>query len=170
MTAQSEDPSSNFWYSDEPDARDAVAVLQALRKLRVAENGMRSRSQQAMGMGENDIAAVRHVIRGRQSGVFVSPKDLAESLHISSASTTTLIDRLEKSGHIERQPHPTDRRALILVPTPSADRDVRAALSVSHERMLAVAESLTAAERGVVVGFLERMAAAVAADEATHAH
>lgn len=161
MNAARGESASNYWYSDDAGAQDAVSVLRALRHLRVAETGMRTRTQRSMGMGENDIVAVRHVIRGRQAGSYVSPKDLAETLNISSASTTTLIDRLEKSGHIERQPHPTDRRALILVPTPSADRDVRAALSGSHERMLEVAESLTPEERGVVVEFLERMAAAV---------
>jgi DNA-binding MarR family transcriptional regulator len=161
MTASNGESAPNFWYSDEPEAQGAISVLRALRRLRAAESGMRARTQHSMGMGENDIIAVRHVIRGRQTGTFVSPKDLAESLSISSASTTTLIDRLEKSGHIERQPHPTDRRALILVPTASADRDVRAALGGPHERMLVVAESLTPEERGVVVGFLERMAAAV---------
>jgi DNA-binding MarR family transcriptional regulator len=163
MTASNGESAKNFWYSEEPEAQGAIAVLKALRRLRAAEGGMRARTQQSMGMGENDIVAVRHVIRGRQSGRFVSPKDLAESLNISSASTTTLIDRLEKSGHIERRPHPTDRRALILVPTESADRDVRAALGGPHERMLAVAESLTPEERAVVVGFLERMAVAVSA-------
>jgi DNA-binding MarR family transcriptional regulator len=163
MDAPEGDSATHFWYSGDPGSQAAVDVLQALRRYRVAETRMRTRTRQEMRMGENDILAVRHVIRGRQTGRFISPKDLAELLDISSASTTTLIDRLEKSGHIERRPHPTDRRALILMPTASADDDVRAALADAHERMLAVAQSLTAEERSVVVGFLDRMSGAVGA-------
>ncbi|MGA1838155.1 MarR family transcriptional regulator [Herbiconiux sp. 11R-BC] len=161
MDEAGDDSTSNFWYTAQTTARAAVDVLQALRQYRSAEVHMRARTRRTMQMGENDVLAVRHIIRGRQSGAFVSPKDLAEALEISSASTTTLIDRLEKSGHIQRQPHPTDRRALILVPTESADRDVRAALGDAHERMLRVAEDLGPEERAVVIGFLERMAEAV---------
>lgn len=47
------------------------------------------------------------------------------------------------------------------MPTSNADDDVRAALADSHQRMLAVAESLSAEERGVVVAFLDRMSSAV---------
>lgn len=167
MDAAADESSSNYWYTPEAAApRAAVDVLQALRRYRSAEVHMRARTRRTMHMGENDVLAVRHIIRGRQSGSFVSPKDLAEALDISSASTTTLIDRLEKSGHIVRQPHPTDRRALILVPTESADRDVRAALGDAHERMLEVAEALEPEERAVVIGFLERMADAVGAARA----
>jgi DNA-binding MarR family transcriptional regulator len=136
-------------------------VLQALRRYRTAETRMRARTRQEMRMGENDLLAVRHVIRGRQTGRYISPKDLADLLDISSASTTTLIDRLEKSGHIERRPHPSDRRALILMPTESADARVREALAHSHERMLAVAQELTPDERRVIVAFLDAMSGAV---------
>ncbi len=154
---------TQYWYPGDAESQGPVDVLQAMRRYRTAETAMRLRTRQEMRMGENDIAAVRHVIRGRQTGRYISPKDLADLLDISSASTTTLIDRLEKSGHIERQPHPTDRRALILMPTASADDDVRAALAESHQRMLAVAESLSPEDRGVVIAFLDRMAAAVEA-------
>jgi DNA-binding MarR family transcriptional regulator len=157
------DSATHYWYPGEADSQGAVDVLQALRRYRTAETRMRAQTRQQMRMGENDILAVRHVIRGRQTGGYLSPKDLADLLGISSASTTTLIDRLEKSGHIERRPHPTDRRALILMPTASADDDVRAALADAHERMLAVARSLTPEERDVIVGFLDRMSGAVGA-------
>lgn len=115
-----------------------------------------------MRMGEKDLLAMRLVMRGRARGALLSPKDLADGLEISSASTTTLIDRLEKAGHLERRPHPHDRRALVLVPTAQADHEVREALTDPHRRMLAVARELSDDDRRAVVRFLDAMAVAVA--------
>jgi DNA-binding MarR family transcriptional regulator len=91
----------------------------------------------------------------------VSPKDLASHLSITSASTTVLVDRLSRSGHVERRPHPTDRRALVIAPTIDSDDEVRATLGDMHRRMIEVAESLDAEEGAAVLRFLERMRAAV---------
>jgi DNA-binding MarR family transcriptional regulator len=91
----------------------------------------------------------------------VGPKELGARLGVTSASTTTLVDRLVKSGHVRREPHPTDRRALILRPTPGSDQEVRHTLGLMHQRMMDVASSLSADEARVVVGFLRRMRDAV---------
>ncbi len=42
---------------------------------------------------------------------------LGQRLSISPSSMTGLVDRLEEKGHVERRPHPTDRRAIELVLT-----------------------------------------------------
>ena len=35
---------------------------------------------------------------------------IAERLLVTSASMTSLLDTLERRGHVERRPHPSDRR------------------------------------------------------------
>lgn len=40
------------------------------------------------------------------------PRDLAEKVSLDTSSLTGLIDRTERSGFVERQPDPDDRRAL----------------------------------------------------------
>ncbi|MUN64232.1 MarR family transcriptional regulator [Kocuria sediminis] len=152
--------SSGYWYGDGAP-RAAVEVLEALRAYRAAETAMRRRTRDEMGMGETDLLALRHLLEAARSGRTVSPRDLAARLGISSASTTTLLDRLTKSGHVRREPHPTDRRALIVTATESADREVRATLAAVHERMMAAAQSLTPEQAEVVAGFLHRMRDAV---------
>ncbi|HEV7950029.1 MAG TPA: MarR family transcriptional regulator, partial [Glaciihabitans sp.] len=89
------------------------------------------------------------------------PKELTSYLGISSASTTVLIDRLERSGKVRRQNSPFDRRALIIVPTETSDAEVRAALGEVPERMLEVASHLAPADARVVVDFLRQMQSAV---------
>ena len=70
----------------------------------------------------------------------MAPKDLSQFLGITSASTTSLIDRLVASGHVRREAHPTDRRSVVVVPTVESDKEVRVTLGAMHRRMMAVAE------------------------------
>jgi DNA-binding MarR family transcriptional regulator len=149
--------SGAFWYSGEASEPGAVEVLAAMRAFRSAEAAMRRRTRGSMGMGENDLLAVQFLMRRQQKGLHVSPKDLAAYLGISSASTTVLIDRLVKSGHVLREPHPSDRRAIRIVATPASHREVRETLDEMHRRMLEAAEALNPSEAGTVVRFLQTM-------------
>ena len=99
MTSQR---SSGYWYADDRTRR-GVAVLNALRDYRAAEAAMRRRTRSAMRMGETDLIAIRFLLKRESEGNPVSPKDLSAHLAISSASTTVLIDRLVRSGHVERR-------------------------------------------------------------------
>ncbi len=92
----------------------------------------------------------------------MGPKELTVRLGgITSASMTSLVDRLVRSGYVTREPHPTDRRALILRPTPGSDQEVRSTLGDMHARMMEVADTLGAQESAVVVDFLRRMREAI---------
>lgn len=151
---------SGYWYP-EADTASTVDVLNLLRRYRSAETAMRARTRASMGMNETDLMALRYLLREQRAGRIVRPIDLARTLDISTASTTTLIDRLEKGGHARREPHPTDRRAGVIVPTVSSDEEVKATLGAMHRRMLALVDELTDQERAVVSRFLAGMTSAI---------
>ena len=44
-----------------------------------------------------------------------TPSELARHTGLSSGATTAMLDRLEKSGLIERRPNPEDRRGTLIV-------------------------------------------------------
>lgn len=164
------DPSSpsgvtGFWYPTRPEQEPARAVLNTLRDYRSAEQEMRRRTREELGINEKDMQALRHLMRAHQQGVALGPTDLSRLLSISTASTTALIDRLVSSGHIERRLHPTDRRALELVPTEKSDTEMREFLGPMHERMMAVAASLSPEEAEIIAVFLQRITDAL--DEKT---
>ncbi len=161
MATQEMTEPSGYWFPDDDATQRGVAVLNALRRYRAAETAMRRRTRDSMGMGETDLLAVRFLLQAQRSGRSVSPKDLAAYLKISSASTTILIDRLVKSNHVRRDPHPTDRRALVITPTTETDDEVRATLGIMHRRMMSIAEGLSADDARVVAVFLEQMRSAV---------
>jgi len=161
MANSEQEAETHYWYSDDAERERSVAVLEAMRTYRAAESAMRRRTQLSMGMGENDLLALRYLITAQQAGQSIGPKELTAYLGISSASTTVLLDRLERSGQMRREHSPFDRRALILVPTATTDEEVRAALGDVPERMVGVANQLSADQASVVIDFLRSMREAV---------
>ncbi len=47
---------------------------------------------------------------------------LAQALGVTPRSVSALVDGLETAGHVERRPHPDDRRAVLVTLTPSSER------------------------------------------------
>jgi DNA-binding MarR family transcriptional regulator len=93
--------------------------------------------------------------------VIATPGAIAAHLHISTASTTKLLDRLERAGHISRRAHPSDRRALAIEITPEThEAAMRTVCRQQAKRFLAAAR-LTPAERETVMRFLEDMASEI---------
>lgn len=170
MSTQEITEASGYWFPDDDATQRGVAVLNALRRYRSAETAMRRRTRDSMGMGETDLLAIRFLLQAQRAGRTVSPKDLSAYLKISSASTTILIDRLVRSNHVRRDPHPTDRRALVITPTTETDEEVRATLGIMHRRMMGIAEGLSAADARVVATFLEQMRSAVEQIDPAPAH
>lgn len=162
--------SSEYWYPD-GHTPSAVDVLNLLRRYRTAETAMRARTRSSMHMNETDLLALRHLLRAQQRGELVRQRDLSTLLDISSASVTALVDRLERSGHVERKPHPSDRRSVVVVATSDTDREVRETLGAMHQRMIAVVDGMTAEQLVAVGAFLSGMVHAVeeSSPDATHA-
>ena len=152
---------SDFWYGENAATEQGRRVLEALRVYQAAESAMRRRSREAMSMGENDILVLRYLIRAAAQHVTTTPTDIARYLGITTAATTALIDRLERSGHLTRERHPTDRRSVVITATAQTDDDVRAAVGGMHERMLAATRDLTDGDAETIIAFLERVQAAV---------
>ncbi|MHC5559589.1 MarR family winged helix-turn-helix transcriptional regulator [Kocuria sp. U4B] len=155
-----------YWNGREHTDPAAVEVLQALRTYQSAEAAVRQRARQALGMSEKDAVALRLLLEAERAGQPLGPGELARKLGISSASTTTLLDRLTKSGHIARRPHPTDRRALVLVPTPEHGARLHAFLESAYQRMIDVAAGLTPDQAATVTGFFSAMTEALEAIDA----
>lgn len=151
---------SSYWYSGDGDP-EPHRLLEALRAFRRADEAMRLRASRDMDMNLTDLRALQHVIARERGGLPVAPRELASHLGISTASTTKLLDRLCASGHLERRPHPSDRRSIVVVATPEAHTEVRERLTRMHEGMYAVAKAVPPHCRPAVRDFLLAMAAQV---------
>lgn len=143
----------------EAKAKNRVTeVLQALRYLSDALDRMNGRMRQEMAINSTDLAALRMLIIREQLGVTVSPHEVSDHLQITTASTTKLLDRLSDSGHLERRPHPADRRSLVVGLTEKARRTFMAHFGSRMAQMRDVAARFSPEELAVITRFLEEMA------------
>lgn len=154
-------PSTTYWYdSSDP----AFTLLHALRGFRHADQEMRRRMSTDMGLNATDVEALRYVIAHERTGDQLTPRGLSALLHISTASTAKLLNRLTESGHLQRVAHPDDRRSLIVTATDLAHTEVRKWLAPMHQRMLETAQAVPEGSRQAVIDFLEAMAEGLVPD------
>lgn len=134
-------------------------IMTALGTLRDAEERLAEASLAYMKLGRTDMRALHFLIMMSNSDTVVTPGALAAHLKISTASTTKLLDRLEKGGHITRSIHPQDRRAFAIEITPETHEAAMHTVGRQQAKRFHAAARLTAPERETVARFLNDMAA-----------
>lgn len=146
------------------DVAHISEVMAALGRLRDAEQVVTEASQRYMRLGRTDMRALHFLIVAKHQDAVITPGAIAAHLGISSAATTKLLDRLEEAGHIVRAPHPTDRRALAIHVTDETRADAMRTVGRLQARRFHAAARLSAAERDVVIRFLDDMTAELTLD------
>ncbi|MGO1236745.1 MarR family winged helix-turn-helix transcriptional regulator, partial [Microbacterium gubbeenense] len=136
------------------DVAQISEVMTALGDLREAEARLSAASRRYMKLNETDMRAIHFLIVTSLAGELATPGQIAQHLDISTASTTKLLDRLTKGGHVERLPHPTDRRALTVRITPGTYSAARETVGRQQARRFYSAARLAPHEREVVIRFL----------------
>lgn len=94
---------------DDEAARLVMIVLTTARRIDMACAELLARHD----LSEGRLASLLAV--SAEPGI--TPRTLADRLEVTSATVTGLLDRLERDGLIERQPHATDRRTHTLTTT-----------------------------------------------------
>lgn len=142
-------------------------VRSALSRYRAADIEMHERVRATTSLGENELRILQLLLARRRDGLDVKPSDISRHLGISSASTTALIDRLERQGNVERRTHPTDRRSILVAPTERAVSEVADVVDAYDRRIGTAIAGLSETDRTAIVTFLDAVAAA--ADEVARA-
>ena len=131
----------------------------ALRALSTASAEASGALARRMRMHPTDVSAMSHIAA---SDGRLGPRELSGRLGITPAAMTDVVDRLEAAGHLQRRRDTTDRRRVCLVPTESAVSEVRGQLRRLLDRLDALTEDFTPAERDAIQRYL------AAATEAYH--
>lgn len=106
-----------------------------------------------LGLNETEAAALAHLARhGR-----LTPGELGDLLHLTSGGVTALAHRLERAGHIRREPHPRDKRSTLLTATPEILESAGELYEPLVQRIDDSSSELSPAERLTVGRFLERI-------------
>jgi DNA-binding MarR family transcriptional regulator len=151
---------------DEPERGSTAAaaraeysdISRALRAVQQAGAEANLELARRLGIGLTDLHAMNHIFSG---AVPIGPVELGQRLGFRSASATALVNRLEHSGHVRRQPHPDDRRRVALVPSEQAAVRTMAAMAPMLAGIEAAAARLSDTERDAVTRFLTAAAEAL---------
>jgi DNA-binding MarR family transcriptional regulator len=137
---------------------DHVLTGEAIRRLLYRRDLAlaRHRAGLARGLGVTDIemVALSHLAEQDE----LSPSAIGALLDLSSGGATALVQRLERSGHVTRHPHPTDRRSTLIALSPETARRLEEANAPLNEGIEAMAVSLTEAEQAAVAVTLTQLA------------
>jgi DNA-binding MarR family transcriptional regulator len=79
---------------------------------------------------------------------------IAERLGMSTGGVTPALDRLERSGFVERNPHPADRRSSVVSMTPTGEATMQAAGDVLAEELGGFIDALEDRDRETILRFL----------------
>ncbi|SDT25980.1 MarR family winged helix-turn-helix transcriptional regulator [Microlunatus soli] len=136
------------------DIAQVDAIMAAMGRLREVEQRLATAARHRMALNDTDLRALHFLIVAANRRQTVTARALAEHLGITTASTTKMLDRLERAGHVTRHPHSHDRRALAISVAPASRRRAIDIVGRQQASRFGPAAALTAAERDAVRRFL----------------
>jgi DNA-binding MarR family transcriptional regulator len=89
----------------------------------------------------------------------LSPGQLVQQTLVTSGTMTNRVDRLERSGFVERRPDPSDRRGVLVHLTPSGRDVVDAAMADLIEQEKTLLSELSPTDQATLASLLRRMLA-----------
>lgn len=147
------------------DMEEINDLMKALVRLRDTEQAISEASRRYMKLSSQDMRALHYLIVAKKMNKIVTPGMIAAYLRISAASTTKLLNRLEREHHLVRNLHPTDRRAFAIEITPATEASAQQTVGKLQARRLYAAARLTSSERSIVTRFLNDMSDELALDK-----
>ncbi|MFI6724666.1 MarR family transcriptional regulator [Streptomyces sp. R-74717] len=136
------------------DEGPEMEIVHLLRKVTV-EFGLRQAEFAARhGMHSTDVRALICLLDAERAGTDATAGWLGAQLGLNSAGTTSVIDRLERLGHLERTRDPRDRRRVLLSVTPRAVELGRSFFGPLIDDTVAVLREFDESETAAVRRFL----------------
>lgn len=128
---------------------ETSAALEAIRDLTRVSSRLHHTVSRRSGLSPTELSALDLLTRE-----VMGPADIARALDVTTAAATGIVDRLEARGHVERRPHPGDRRRTGVHVTDSGRQDARGHLQQMILGLLANDAAFTDEEREVVRRYL----------------
>ncbi|MFO7573027.1 MAG: MarR family transcriptional regulator [Gaiellaceae bacterium] len=128
--------------SDRPgEGRDGVQWLSDLIRLEIVLWGrIDTRLKEKHGLPLSSFESLSFISRSHEHGLRVG--ELAEALGVTVGGTSKLVDRIERSGLIRREPDPDDRRASRVTLTPDGRRTLAAAVETYEAELASLLDAV----------------------------
>jgi DNA-binding MarR family transcriptional regulator len=95
------------------------AIVTACRALYAAIDRLDHEAAEAIGVSRSELRCLNLLEHGP-----CRPRDIAKALDLTTGSVTTMLDRLEQKGLIQRSQRQSDRRSILISATPEVFRQV----------------------------------------------
>ena len=138
--------------------RAGQSIHPELRRLVLERQRFLAHLGRRLGVTRAEFDALVELRRGG-----LTPGELGERLSLTSGSVTALLDRLERLGWAAREPHPEDRRKLVVRLTPDAEEAGEDEIGPLVSAINETAAGFSARDRMAIERFLAMAADAVAA-------
>ncbi|WGW10938.1 MarR family transcriptional regulator [Saxibacter everestensis] len=104
---------------DDKEVRDQRdRLMEGLRTYGRTYAELGRRFAASLGLHSTDASALLEILAAEERGTPLSPARLSERIALTAGATSSLLNRLEASGHIVRTRVHTDRRVVTLQSTP----------------------------------------------------
>src|SRR3954447_2127377 len=108
-----------------------------------------------VGLNATDLEALDLLVR---HGSMTAGR-LAERTGLTTGAVTGLVDRLERRGYVRREPHPSDRRSVVVRPlTEVAVQDLEPCYAPMSQAMAALYSRFSDDELAAIADFVARAA------------
>ena len=124
-------------------------TLSALRGLLNTSGQVSPALARRTGLSHTELSGLEHILEEP-----LGPSELAHRIGVTSAAASGIVDRLVTRGHVERQPHATDRRRTVVVCTSSGERELMGHLMPMFAELARLDAEFTQEERAVIHRFL----------------
>ncbi|HEU5354512.1 MAG TPA: MarR family transcriptional regulator [Actinocrinis sp.] len=126
------------------------AVGAALADLQAAYDDRDRAMAEALGINRTDLRCLDLIVRGGPR----TATELGGRMHLTRGSMTTLIDRLERAGYVQRQDDPQHGRRKLITPTQALMDAIAPLLERAIEYGHARLAKYTEPELGLILEFL----------------
>ena len=123
-------------------------VQEAFMRFSAAVLSMSTRIASNTKLNPSEMIAVQHL---RLDGPLVLG-ELRRRVSLTSGAMTTLVDRLEAHGLVRREPHPSDRRSVMIHYVPQPEQTVGGFYTLL-ETVKREADAMTDTERAALLSF-----------------
>ncbi len=124
--------------TSDDDARRQAAILAGVHALRRAVTGFQRRLAEPVAPGLSMADA--HVLQFVTHAGSATPRQLADYTGLTSGSVTSLVDRLEDGGWVERRADGDDRRVVVIRLRPGVRTKVMRLMLQAHKALDALFE------------------------------
>ncbi len=142
--------------SDRPSAPPDVSQVEAVALMRLVH--VIEAANQSRPSSDLDLRA-RMVIQDLGLAGDAPIVEVRRRLQLTPSTMTSLADRLERGGYVRRQPHPTNRRVIVLELTAKGRRAFRGELDFYRQLIHHTLSPLGGDARHVVLRALTRLPA-----------